>query len=243
MPKNDTVWQGAELSKTYLEGIRGAIPLAHEQIDMMRRLVRAAQPHLDSVLDLGCGDGILGQAILEAFPEATAVFVDFSDTMLAAAQKRLAGQPNCTFLKLDYGKPAWLEAVKDQGPFSAVVSGFSIHHQPDERKKEIYQEIFNLLKPKGIFINIEHVASPTPWLEEQFETLFVDSLFSYQTKLGSGLTRDEVAKQFYNRPDKAANILAPVEAQCNWLREIGFQHVDVFLKLYELAVFGGIREK
>jgi len=24
------------------------------------------------------------------------------------------------------------------------------------------------------------------------------------------------------RPDKAANILAPVEAQCQWLREIGY---------------------
>jgi hypothetical protein len=44
-----------------------------------------------------------------------------------------------------------------------------------------------------------------------------------------------------HRPDKAANILAPVEAQCDWLREIGYEDVDCYFKVLELAVFGGRR--
>ena len=39
----------------------------------------------------------------------------------------------------------------------------------------------------------------------------------------------------------AANILAPVEVQCQWLREIGFTDVDCYLKMFEVAVFGGRR--
>lgn len=237
---DDTVWQGVAITNSYLEGVRGAIPLAHEQLDMMLRLLKAAQPNLDSVLDLGCGDGVLGQAVLGEFPEATAVFVDFSQPMLDAAHQRLGNQPNITIQKLDYGDPAWVQHLATQ-QFSAIVSGYSIHHQPDERKKGIYQEIFDLLKPGGLFINMEHVASPTHWLEEQFETLFVDSLCAYQQKIGSGLSRAEVADQFYGRPDKSANILAPVTDQCDWLRKVGFLHVDTYFKVYELAVFGGIK--
>ena len=43
------------------------------------------------------------------------------------------------------------------------------------------------------------------------------------------------------RPDRAANILAPVEEQCGWLRALGFQDVDCYWKYFELAVFGGFR--
>ncbi len=242
---DDTIWQGAELTHTFLEGVRGAIPLAHEQIDIMLRLIKAAQPNLGSVLDLGCGDGILGHNVLKHFPEATAVFVDFSDPMLDAAKSRIGNRTNASFLAIDYGQKDWLSHLKDHSEipsqFSSVVSGFSIHHQPDSRKQEIYQDIYNLLVPGGIFINIEHVSSPSPWIENQFETLFIDSLFAYQRKTGSAQTRHDVATEFYNRPDKAANILAPVSQQCQWLCDIGFKEVDTYLKIFELAVFGGIK--
>jgi len=41
-----------------------------------------------------------------------------------------------------------------------------------------------------------------------------------------------------DRPDKSANILAPVETQYRWLRRIGFVEVDCYFKHFELAVFG-----
>lgn len=50
-----------------------------------------------------------------------------------------------------------------------------------------------------------------------------------------------MADKYYYRPDKAANILTPVEDQCAWLREIGYVDVDCYLKAFELAVFGGRR--
>jgi hypothetical protein len=41
------------------------------------------------------------------------------------------------------------------------------------------------------------------------------------------------------QPDKKENILAPGEEQCRWLRLIGFADVDCFLRVFELALFGG----
>jgi hypothetical protein len=48
---------------------------------------------------------------------------------------------------------------------------------------------------------------------------------------------NEIENMYYQ--DKKENIPAPVEKQCQWLRDIGFQDVDCFFKTFELALFGG----
>lgn len=243
--RQDIAWQAAELTDAYLEGVRGAIPLAVEQVDIILRLAHAAQPEAGTILDLGCGDGILGHALLNAYPNhnIVAFFADFSPPMLEAARARLNGYP-AHFIEVDYAYPGWEKALKKPcieitAGFDIIVSGFSIHHQPDRRKREVYQEIFDLLSPGGIFLNLEHVASRSRWGEEQFEAYFIDALHRYHAPLGK--TREQVAADFYHRPDKVANILATADEQCRWLRDIGFENVDCFLKIFELAIFGGIK--
>jgi trans-aconitate methyltransferase len=91
MDRPDKVWQTSALVATYLEGVRGGIPLAQEQIDVMLRLIAAAGgERAISFLDLGCGDGVLAHAVLDRFPSAHGVLADFSEPMLEAARQRLA---------------------------------------------------------------------------------------------------------------------------------------------------------
>jgi len=52
---------------------------------------------------------------------------------------------------------------------------------------------------------------------------------------------EELSRTYIERPDKEGNILAPVELQCRWLRDLGFADVDCFFRLFELALFGGRR--
>ena len=237
------VWKTAELSQKYLSGVRSAIPLATEQIEIILRIIQMAKPQVNNFLDLGCGDGILGQAILNQYPDSQGVFLDFSETMIEAAKSKISVsyQGNLEFINQDYGLPEWVNKIHQKAPFDVIVSGFSIHHQPDIRKREIYQEIYELLKPEGLFLNLEHVSSPSKLIEELFNELFVDSLYAFHQSQGTKKSREEVDRQYYNRPDKIANILTPVETQCHWLREIGFTDVDCFLKVFEIALFGGIK--
>ena len=236
MTRSDTVWQQAELSKSFLEGVRGAIPLAAQQMEIMLKIIEAACPKVEKFLDLGCGDGVLGRAILAKYPDASGIFLDFSEPMLEAAKSKVENQ-DVEFIGADFGKKDWVISVQNQGGFDVIVSGFAIHHQTDERKKEIYAEIYQLLKPGGIFLNLEHVSSNSQWVEKVFDEIFIDSLYSYQpTK-----SRSEIAQEYYHRPDKAANILAPVEIQGDWLRELGYINVDCYFKLFEIALFGGMR--
>jgi SAM-dependent methyltransferase len=141
----------------------------------------------------------------------------------------------------DLATSEWLDAAAGGAPLDAIVSGYAIHHLPHARKRKLYAEVFDLLAPGGMFVNIEHVASASPWLEALSDDGMVDALHAFHSRRGMGKSRAQVADEFVHRPDKAANILAPVEVQCAWLREIGFQDVDVYFKVFELAVFGGRR--
>lgn len=239
-PRTDIVWQNAALAKNFLENVRAGVPYGYDQIEIMLRLIRARGESLTSFVDLGCGGGALARAILAEYPTAHGVLIDFSEPMLAAARTQLADfGDQLQYIKGDLASPAWQTDLR--GAFDAIVSGYAIHHLPHERKRQLYAEILDALAPNGIFVNVEHVASATPWGEAQFDDLMIDSLFAYHTAQHTGKTREQIRDELVKRPDKIANILAPVETQLQWLREIGYQDVDCFFKVFELAVFGGRR--
>jgi tRNA (cmo5U34)-methyltransferase len=239
----DEIWKLPAIVNRFLS-YRAAIPMAHEQIGVMMSVLKTREQPIERFMDLGCGDGILGAAILGEYPSAHGVFADFSGPMLEQAREQLkdyAGQ--LAFENLDYGHPAWVDRITTQAPFDAIVSGYSIHHQPDARKRQVYGEIFSLLKPGGWFVNIEHVSSAAQLNIDLFENHYVTARYAIEQRDGGTRTFEQLAEEYKNRPDKAANILAPTELQCDWLREIGYEEVDCYFRIYELAVFGGRKPK
>jgi tRNA (cmo5U34)-methyltransferase len=235
----DEVWKLPAIVNRYLS-YRAAIPMVPEQIGIMMSILKTMPEPIQNFLDLGCGDGILGASILGTYPQSRGVLADFSEPMLEEARgqlKEYAGQ--LIFENLDYGERDWVNRMQPHGPFDAIVSGYSIHHQPDDRKREIYTEIFSLLKPGGWFINIEHIAAAAQLTVDLFDNHIIDGRYAIEKANGGTKTRQEIADVFMKRPDRHANILLPVEVQCDWLREIGYEEVDCYFRVYELAVFGG----
>ena len=235
----DEVWKLPAIVDRFLS-YRTAIPLAQEQIGVMISILKSREQPVENFLDLGCGDGILGAALLGEYPSAHGVFADFSEPMLEQAREQLKNYADqLVFENLDYGDPAWVNTMQAHAPFDAVVSGFSIHHQPDARKHEVYEEIHSLLKPNGWFVNIEHVSSSAQLNVDLFEHHYASARYAIEKKSGSMRSFAEVLQEYSTRPDKAANLLAPVELQCGWLRELGYEEVDCYFRIYELAVFAG----
>jgi len=245
MNETGSQWQTETLTRTYLEGVRGAIPLAQAQIDVLLKVVELwCAPFFfpsvgGRVLDLGCGDGILGRSILERHPGAQVVLVDFSAAMLDAARAKVGDDRRARIVQADFASPGWRAALGEGAAFDLVVSGFAIHHQPHARKQALYAEVYDLLSPGGVLLNLEHVASSTPAVQRLFDEYFIDHLYTYHRARDPDASRDEISRTYYTRPDKVENILAPVEGQCGWLRQIGFVDVDCFFKVFELALFGG----
>lgn len=166
------------------------------------------------ILDLGTGDGRLLALLKIERPHLRSVGIDFSPAMLDAAKSRFAGDETVEIISHDLDKE-----LPELGKFEAVVSSFAIHHVIDERKRSLYQEIFDIMLPGGIFCNLEHIASATPSLHQKF----LEAIgYSVET-------------------EDPSNKLLDVETQLKWLREIGFTDVDCYWKWLELALLVGIK--
>jgi len=169
------------------------------------------------ILDLGTGDGRLLNLVREELSrrghsDIEAVAVDFSPTMLDAVRRRFAGDSFVRVVAHNMDEP--LPAL---GGFDAVISSFAIHHLEHERKRALYAEIYGVLTPGGVFCNLEHVASPSARLHEQF-----------LERIG-----------FTVESEDPSNKLLDVETQLRWWREIGFVDVDCAWKWRELALLVG----
>ena len=241
------VWQDAAVARSFTDVRRGGVYGAPEQFDTMLRLLEQARTgHAGAprVLDLGCGDGVLLEAIFDAYPAAHGVGVDGSPPMLERAAERFEGTDGrrVRFISTDLSRPEWREPLAGES-FDAVVSGFAIHHLEDEQKLALYGQVFRLLKPGGVFVNIEHAASASPLGEALFQEAFARHLAHFLRTNGGKpeATFESVLDEMRSAPDRDANRLSPVETQLDWLRGIGFVDVDCYWKWYELAVLSGFR--
>lgn len=164
------------------------------------------------ILDLGTGNGRLVALLKLDRPQTQGIALDFSPVMLEAAKQQFASDETIEVIEhnLEHSLP-------DLGKFDAIVSSFAIHHLGDDRKLSLYAEVFELLEPGGIFCNLEHVASPTDRLHEQF-----------LLKIG-----------YTPETEDPSNQLLDVETQLQWFRKLGFIDVDCYWKWLEMALLVG----
>ena len=209
MPKSE--WQTIEHALAYLAR---ADRLPH-RTEGEKALLDQIPQNAKRVLDLGTGDGRLLALLKLNITEVEGVALDFSEPMIEQAKKRFASDKQIRIVKHDFSLPL----PSELGSFDAVVSSLAIHHLTHPRKKQLYTEIFNLLNPKGVFCNLDHVSSATVNLHLKFLT----------------------ATGFTLQTEDPSNKLLDVETQLVWLREIGFVDVDCYWKWLEIALLCGFK--
>lgn len=234
-------WDKQEKISKYVGGIRQFFPLAEEQLDIISRIIEKFNASINTFLDLGCGDGFMGHFIYQLYPNAHGVFLDFSQEMIKKAKAKDVGQMS-EYVVQDFADPNWYRSIKPSLKFDLIIAGYSIHHIENNQKQRLYKDVFELLNPNGIFLNLEHVSSPTPVIEEMFNELFSDGMFNYHKQIKDGKSKEEIDRLHNDPEHKVLNKLESVEKQCEWLRDIGFTHVDCYMKIFELALFGGTKQ-
>jgi len=145
-------------------------------------------------------------------PDARGVGIDSSPPMLSRVAERFAGDTRIELADHDLR-----QALAVSGPFDVVVSGLAIHHLEDQRKQALSREVHSLLRPGGVFANLDLVTSATAEQHERF-----------RRAIGSA-------------EDDPADLLADLCPQLAWLRDAGFQDVDCPFKWMELALIVAVK--
>jgi SAM-dependent methyltransferase len=206
-------WVEPEWARRYLSE-RDGIPHRMEGFAVLTEVLPLAPAR---VLDLGTGDGFTLGLLRAVYPGIEGVGVDFSAEMLQRARERFAGEAGVEIIEHDLDDPL----PASLGRFDVVVSSFAIHHCVHERKRTLYREVLDVLAPGGTFANLEHVASATSALHDDFLKAI-------------GRTPEQ---------DDPSNKLLDVETQLGWLREIGFEDVDCHWKWRELALLCAVKPR
>lgn len=247
MTDQDTLLGWGERDKVawFVENAETAIPKRRDQLAMLAELLPPPHGGAITVLDLGAGFGAITEEILARHPNSSVTCADGSAEMVKIARERLARYGNRVRLcHADLADAAWRRTV--EGPFDAVVSALAIHHLSHERKRSLYREAYELLRPGGIFLNNDIVTAP-PALKTRFEDLNLRAIQAQeQLKRGHPRPLEEIRDEMHEHLQAAGpehhSSIAALGDQLEWLRAAGFKSVDCYWKYLELAIFGGVKE-
>jgi ubiquinone/menaquinone biosynthesis C-methylase UbiE len=224
-------WQSAELVGAFLDQRQQLLPLIDVQEDLVRRLFERHPHRPRRFIDLGAGDGAMSQLVLSVVPDAEAVLVDFSEPMLDRAGERL-GDASWSLARADLSTPSWRDALPDER-YGAAVSSYAIHHLPAERKRALFAEVFELLEPGAMFVNLDVVQIRGP----------LAGLFDEEMIANAQAARGEGHDEHAHEPldDEDEDRPDPAESQIAWLRDAGFEDVELHFKWAEGAIFGAVK--
>ena len=224
-----------------------------ERFETIVRVIRATQGQVRRVVDLGCGPGSLTHAVLEAFPRARVVGIDFDPAALWLAKARLDrfGE-RASVITADLRAPSWMDLINP--PVDAVISSTALHWLIEDQLDELYGQIARVIRPGGIFLNADHAASDSAQIQSEWEdhrtimrAASADEWSddwggfwaAYMSALGlePGETRERLIAEWSGGIEDGM----PLAWHFDRPRAHGFAHVDCFWRRDCDAVYGGIR--
>lgn len=224
-----------------------------ERVEIIVRVIRDTQPSVVKILDLGCGPGSLMSSILEAFSEAQVFGIDFQPAVLWLAEtrlKRFGGRSHA--ILADLRDASWTRAI--QSPLDAVVTTMTLHWFSPDQLAILYQQIGEIIRPEGVFLNADHVGSDSPMIQQAWED-HRSSMLSVEAdpdsndwegfwqKYSEALDLD--IREIQQRENEARKGHVKGGLPLTWhfdrLREAGFVSVDCFWRCDCDAIYGGIR--
>jgi tRNA (cmo5U34)-methyltransferase len=204
------------------------------------------------IIDLGAGSGRFLEKVLAVCPQATCYWVDSSEAFLAVARRRLARYGQQVSYVLSPMEGDWKRRIGQ--PVDCIFSMSAIHHVEQHEKRALYAQCFDLLADGGWFINGDEMktlderayrASLDFWVrhvEGRAERVPPELVENTRRWCGhfQGWKRRNIDR--IDQPKtKGDDLHDPFIDQVQWLKEIGFEGVDIFVKYHLWCVIGGRR--
>jgi tRNA (cmo5U34)-methyltransferase len=236
-----TQWSDASRAGYFMDHSSRYIPYREQtQALLVSLLCRVIAPRFPgkplSVLELGCGDGALSQALLLGCPDIRLTLLDGSQEMLEGARKRFGPDPKVLYIQATFQDV--IAGSVDLGDPHVVVSAFAIHHLTLAEKGQLFACAARALVSGGVFANVDVVLSPAACLEEWYLELWRDWIREHDRVAAEGKSFVHIPTQYKGSAD---NLPDTLDEQLRELKQAGLQPVDVFYKCGLFAVYGGFK--
>lgn len=108
------------------------------------------------VLEIGSGTGITTNIILTSRTDVKLTSIDIDKKMIKKSKDYLRHHSNLKLVNSDA-----LRFARSSGSnhYDLVISAFTIHNQTKEYRKDLYCEIYRILKADGLFLNADKFVS------------------------------------------------------------------------------------
>ena len=199
------------------------VPYYEEQNTIIIKLLPFERQKPIKVLDLGCGTGVLSHQILQTFPNASIVAFDLSPKMLSVCKSKLSAySERIEYIQGDFDKD-------DLGDgYDLVVSGLAIHHLNDDKKRILFQKVYDRMKPEGTIFIRELVKCKANQFTQKYEELWREYMqFNH-------INDEEVFAKHLKE-----DIPSSVDEQLSWLEDVGFDNCCCHWRYLNFAFFSG----
>ena len=204
--------------------VKIAIPSYDEIFSIAKELIPFAKHDRIEVLDLGAGTGLFSMHVFEKYPNAAFVLYDMAPKMIEVAKERFKeSTSHFQFVVDDY------KNLQSSQRFDLAVSSLSIHHLTDSEKKDLFNRVYAALNKNGLFINIDQIKGPTPFLQELYWTRWLEEVRE------KGAEDEKIRESIERRVTYDQDAL--LTDQLQWLKDAGFVNVDCIYKNYFIGVF------
>ncbi len=242
------------MAEVYDRMVQTLVPNYDFLQDEMIKTLRISEFSRPVVVDLGGGSGIFLEKILKANPTAFCYWIDYSEDFLKVAQKRLSPYKDRVQLHLIPLEDSWESLIDREVNF--IVSMSVIHHFENHEKKALYERGFHLLKNGGWLVNIDEMKT-------LYDDAYMNSLYYWlQHVKDAQSSLSEGERDFYDEWNvyferwkirnvdkiheikrKGDDLHEDFVLQLKWFKEIGYQNVDLFLKVHLWCAIGGQKNK
>jgi trans-aconitate methyltransferase len=133
------------------------LPDRERRFTIMLDVLETLLPETFVAVDLACGPGAISQRLLDRFPHARCIAVDYDPVLLALGQSALGEREGrLRWVEADLRDPAWLTGLGEEH-VAAVLSTTALHWLEAWDLVRLYHQLGDLVRSGGIVLNGDHL--------------------------------------------------------------------------------------
>ncbi len=233
-------WANREFAYNYLEIADILVVSRRKSLDYLKSFYRYFLAHRKSntIVDFGCGDGILTRELMLVDNSISAVLIDGSEDMLEKAREHLARFKQCQFINASFQN--LMDEQVGLPKCSFAISSLAIHHLKGTEKRNFFKYIHSHLIEGGYFLNIDTIRSSSPSIEAWHLKRWREEVFEQKPPAEFGVILEETINK-YTSVEHYENV-ETLESQMASLAQVGFKEVDCYFKQGMFVIYGGRKQ-